>query len=679
MASASQRTVSEIFTRFLIDTYWTDPFDNDFMRAFCESAELAAQHPTDDPSADIIPLITGSVAEFYIQPMLSCVGDFDLMYHRSTQLAIPAGYPPPTQLPAEFHNRVLVFDMIGDRRFPGYVYLVSSHILTQCTEDGRYNAVRCERRPVSYAGLVAEHGDSRHGPAQVNEWSDEPLFYVVRVAGGHYSRDNVNCTRCLLWPPQAAAWPTRRRNYGWPDSATVDRVVSNGCDVVDTTHRRCKENPWLGHMQCRLSFSRAEILLLKSWMPQQQIIYHLLRVFLKNERFTDSANNSGGGILCNYHIKTLMLWACELKPRRQWTGDFNAIRISVKLLRTLAAWLTEESCSHYFVKNCNLFDMLDGSAQLTASKLMSVTQSWLLEWFIHNYLRRCVHLCPENVSRLFDDISTIPTRTLQIAVSAVVDWRSRIWPIVSCCNFARFQYAMKNCVSKLSLNVRSCLYWIKELPSVDHILPAYYTALTFLHVCCKIIRNSLSDELLDILSTLCLLSNDARRCLSAHHSSVLSLRQAAVLMKVVATNSRSTVQLIEIELAKAYLYRALRCKDSDSDSVYCPVNVYLAVLSYTAGQYQTAIDHCTLVTMSQDHLHCSSYVVQGELIPKTDDTVDVVLGLAVFYQYIQTSALNLQQRTRNIGVFTTELFAHYLHIRCLSVQKYQSSSTGLIW
>ena len=35
----------------------------------------------------------------------------------------------------------------------------------------------------------------------------------------------------------------------------------------------------------------------------------------------------------------------------------------------------------------------------------------------------------------------------------------------------------------------------------------------------------------------------------------LSLSQAVELMKVIANNSRSTVQLIEIELSKAYLYR----------------------------------------------------------------------------------------------------------------------------
>jgi len=67
-------------------------------------AVTAAAHPHDDAEARNIPLTTGSVAEFYIEPILPHVGDIDVMVHRSTRLAIPRGQSPPTQLPAEFHN-----------------------------------------------------------------------------------------------------------------------------------------------------------------------------------------------------------------------------------------------------------------------------------------------------------------------------------------------------------------------------------------------------------------------------------------------------------------------------------------------------------------------------------------------------------------------------------------------
>jgi len=43
------------------------------------------------------------------------------------------------------------------------------------------------------------------------------------------------------------------------------------------------------------------------------------------------------------------------------------------------------------------------------------------------------------------------------------------------------------------------------------------------------------------------------------------------------------------------------------------------------------------------------------------------LGLAVFYQYIRAAALNDEKGRRHVSVFTTELFAHYLHVKVLSV------------
>ena len=61
--------------------------------------------------------------------MLSCVGDIDIMYHRSHVLAIPDGYLPPSQnLPAEFHSRVYVFEIFdSETEYQGYVRLVLSY------------------------------------------------------------------------------------------------------------------------------------------------------------------------------------------------------------------------------------------------------------------------------------------------------------------------------------------------------------------------------------------------------------------------------------------------------------------------------------------------------------------------------------------------------------------------
>jgi len=190
---------------------------------------------------------------------------------------------------------------------------MSSYLLTECTDDGKYNAVHClpVYKTQGHASILAAAAATManvtriHGPAIVSEVHVDQRYERVFIQPTN-STDIVRCIRCLSWPPQVADWPTRHREYGWPDSATVDCVVSNGCDVVPVSHSLCKQDEWMSAYQWRLSFSRAEIVLLNSWMPVQQIVYHMLRKFVKTERLTDSADAEVKAFT-NYHIKTLML------------------------------------------------------------------------------------------------------------------------------------------------------------------------------------------------------------------------------------------------------------------------------------------------------------------------------------------------------------------------------------
>jgi len=386
-----EHSIDEVVTKFLLNTCRLRPqLTRHAVEAAVCCAVAATEHPRHDAEADWIPLTTGSVAEFYIEPMLPLVNDIDLMFHFSTQLAIPRGHPPPTQLPAEFSDYVKVHEIV-DSHFPGYVYLELRYLLTECIEDDRYSCTEYDRGLYLSNGHAGDVSDV-HGPAQYIDSGD-------RLG---WSTDLVRCMRCLSWPPQAADWPTRHRNYGWPDSATVDRVVSNGCDVVGVAHRQCRQDEWESKHQWRLSFSRAEIVLLNSWMPVQQIVYHMLRVFVKTELLEHSDSSEA---LSNYHIKTLMMWACELKSSSFWTDDLNLISICVELLHTLSTWLTEFNCPHYFITSCNLIHS-SFNVQLITSRLMSVDKAWLSTWFINNYIRECSELCSDNVSSLFADVST---------------------------------------------------------------------------------------------------------------------------------------------------------------------------------------------------------------------------------------------------------------------------------
>jgi len=135
---------SKIVTKFLLNTCLLRQPSMHHVLAAARCSQLmsvAAARCTETGDRDhLIPLITGSSAEFYIEPMLTLVGDVDIMFHYSGMLAIPEGYPPPTNLPAEFGSHVLVCKII-DSEYRGYVYLMGSYLLTEDIYTGKYNAI----------------------------------------------------------------------------------------------------------------------------------------------------------------------------------------------------------------------------------------------------------------------------------------------------------------------------------------------------------------------------------------------------------------------------------------------------------------------------------------------------------------------------------------------------------
>ena len=75
-----ERVVEEIVTKFLLNTCrLRSQLSWPAVQAALGCAIEAGAHLPDDAEARMIPLTTGSVAEFYIEPMLPHVGDIDVM------------------------------------------------------------------------------------------------------------------------------------------------------------------------------------------------------------------------------------------------------------------------------------------------------------------------------------------------------------------------------------------------------------------------------------------------------------------------------------------------------------------------------------------------------------------------------------------------------------------------
>ena len=185
---------------------------------------------------------------------------------------------------------------------------------------------------------------------------------------------------------------------------------------------------------------------------------------------------------------------------------------------------------------------------------MSITKSWLSLWFINNYVQKCSQHCPHNLSRLFVD--GVAIAKLQNAISAILDWR--LSSPLTRDMLGAYHFAIGTItwlVSNNSVTVRSVHSLLNHFATISASLRDYIISVVFLRVAKETSRTGTNDELMDVLAETVGLFTGSRRY-SSQRSSSLALSKAAKLMEIVANNAHSSVQLIEIEQCKAYLYRA---------------------------------------------------------------------------------------------------------------------------
>src|SRR6218665_1769792 len=295
------------------------------------------------PTVYAIPC--GSMAEFYIRPLNSCVGDVDQLTCMANELIVGDGVPVlPTEL-SGLIDKIECYQIESYQGYPGFVRL---RILGELNYDWKNKQYESTCRPTADTGIYifldlasqCRPGFVVCGPASKSQFLD-PNFRL--------ERDTVTSYFYPQWPREARNWPNRPRNHGWPTFELISEVVQNGCHVVSAQHRSCREDK----LQFRLSFSFAEVILLQSWTQTQQIVYHLLRFFAKRELIQKDCPKEDE-VLCTYHLKTMMLWVCEDMPSEWWNAS-SVIAICCELLKKLLEWLKRKCIPNYFISESNLF------------------------------------------------------------------------------------------------------------------------------------------------------------------------------------------------------------------------------------------------------------------------------------------------------------------------------------
>ncbi|XP_043932953.1 protein MB21D2-like [Protopterus annectens] len=160
------------------------------------------------------------------------------------------------------------------------------------------------------------------------------------------------------WPAVAQNWLTE--NHFWDGKITEEEAISGFYLVPSCSPVGVPENEW------RLAFSRSEVQLKKC------ISVPLIQAFQACKAVISRLLSRPKAISL-YHLRTLMLWACDRLPSSYLFQEENAAHFLLGLIDDLSHCLVNKSCPNYFLPQCNMFEHLsDETAMLLARKLSSV-------------------------------------------------------------------------------------------------------------------------------------------------------------------------------------------------------------------------------------------------------------------------------------------------------------------
>jgi hypothetical protein len=173
------------------------------------------------------------------------------------------------------------------------------------------------------------------------------------------SSDIVLSIFCEGWPPCAKEWITRQRL--WPDIHSVEKIIHAGFHIVPKSSH---------NGDFRLSFSRAETILVKTLEPLQHKVMRAFKAVIKYHQRIWSPSIEG--IISSYHLKTIAFWYFEKTSQESWTEE-TLVHHLVTLLEELADALRMQNLPMYFMPKANIFQDVD-DPQVTFDLMEKISQ-----------------------------------------------------------------------------------------------------------------------------------------------------------------------------------------------------------------------------------------------------------------------------------------------------------------
>lgn len=220
----------------------------------------------------------------------------------------------------------------------------------------------------SFAGPA--YGEVQDSVEEIEDFESDSehsnLVESKEIEFTHEELDFVPFLHIPVWPKVADKWCSRKRN--WPSKEIVDKVMVLGFHCVT-----CKPHGWVSPVegQCllwRMSFSRAEMVLLQS-IPNKAWCKHTCRIvkYVLKRHFANPK-----GVLSSYLIKTVFFWTLEDYPPELWTNQNMDIMFKLMIKKLIHSFASRH-LPHYFLQNYNLLEAVNREfCQEVLKKLIKV-------------------------------------------------------------------------------------------------------------------------------------------------------------------------------------------------------------------------------------------------------------------------------------------------------------------
>lgn len=177
---------------------------------------------------------------------------------------------------------------------------------------------------------------------------------IFHVKSLRIKRDLAVGFACGQWPLQTDDFVARCKKFGWPTKNTLENMMSSECFFAPIGSRQSRhDNDPNSDIEWRLSFVKAEQILVRAMNHCQFLCYALLKSFIKKV-VNKNAKEEEEKLLCSYYIKTAMFWCIQTDPGYKWSKE-NFFECFWKCYKLLLSWVYAGYCPNFFIPQNNLF------------------------------------------------------------------------------------------------------------------------------------------------------------------------------------------------------------------------------------------------------------------------------------------------------------------------------------